>query len=114
MTALFEGKTMYAVLETGGKQYRVSNGDRLEIERVKADPGQSVTFDRILLVSHEGKVSIGAPTVAAATVVADVVEHIRGPKKIVFKKKRRKGYEKTIGHRQDLSVVQVKEIKLEA
>src|SRR5689334_19946903 len=103
---------MYAVLETGSKQYRVSAGDRLEIERLTVEAGQPVTFDRILLVNNDGKLSVGSPTVANATVLADVVEHIRGEKKVSFKMKRRKGYHKTIGHRQELTVVQIKEIKL--
>jgi len=106
--------TMYAVLETGSKQYRVSAGDRLEIERLPIEAGQPVTFDRVLLVSHEGKLSVGSPTVASATVVADVIEHIRGDKKIAFKMKRRKGYHKTIGHRQELTVVKIKEIRTES
>ena len=103
---------MYAVLETGSKQYRVSMGDTLEIERLAIEAGQPVTFDRVLLVSNDGKVSVGSPTVANASVVADVVEHIRGEKKVAFKMKRRKGYHKTIGHRQELTVVKIKEIKL--
>src|SRR5947199_8381921 len=104
---------MYAVLETGSKQYRVNAGDRLEIERLAIEAGQPVTFERVLLVNHEGKVSVGSPTVASAAVVADVVEHIRGDKKIAFKMKRRKGYHKTIGHRQELTVVKIKEIRTE-
>jgi large subunit ribosomal protein L21 len=103
---------MYAVLETGSKQYRVTAGDTLQIERLSIDAGQPVTFDRVLMISDEGKVTVGAPTVANATIVADVVEHIRGDKKVTFKMKRRKGYHKTIGHRQELTVVKVKEIKL--
>jgi large subunit ribosomal protein L21 len=103
---------MYAVLETGSKQYRVSPGDQLEVERLTVEAGQPVTFDRVLLVSNDGKVSVGAPTVANASVLADVVEHIRGEKKVTFKMKRRKGYHKTIGHRQELTVVKIKEIKL--
>ena len=102
---------MYAVLETGSKQYRVSAGDTLEVDRLAIEAGQPVTFDRVLLVSNEGKVSLGAPTIANASVVADVVKHIRGEKKIAFKMKRRKGYHKTIGHRQELTVVKIKEIK---
>jgi len=102
---------MYAVLETGSKQYRVAAGDTLEIERLAVEAGQSVTFDRVLLVNQEGKVAVGSPTVSGATVVADVVEHIRGEKKLTFKMKRRKGYHKSIGHRQELTVVKVKEIK---
>ena len=102
---------MYAVVETGSKQYRVAPGDTLEIERLAIEAGQPTTFDRVLLVSNEGKITVGSPTVPSASVVADVVEHIRGEKKIAFKMKRRKGYHKTIGHRQELTVVKIKEIK---
>ena len=103
---------MYAVLETGSKQYRVSAGDTLQIERLAVEAGQPVTFDRVLMVSNDGKVTVGSPTVTSATVVADVVEHIRGEKKLTYKMKRRKGYRKTIGHRQELTVVKIKEIKV--
>jgi large subunit ribosomal protein L21 len=102
---------MYAVLETGGKQYRVAPGDVVEIERLPVEAGQTHTFDRVLMVNLEGAVKVGAPTVESAAVVADVVKHIRGPKVIAFKMKRRKGYRKTIGHRQELSVVRIREIK---
>jgi large subunit ribosomal protein L21 len=98
---------MYAVLETGSKQYRVSAGDKLEIERLDVEAGKPFTFDRVLMVSNEGKVTVGAPTISGATVTADVVEHIRGEKKLTFKMKRRKGYHKSIGHRQELTVVKV-------
>jgi large subunit ribosomal protein L21 len=101
---------MYAVLETGSKQYRVTAGDTLQIERLAIEAGKPVTFDRVLLVNHEGRLTVGSPTVPSATIVADVVEHIRGDKKIAFKMKRRKGYHKTIGHRQELTVVKIKEI----
>jgi len=103
--------TMYAVLETGSKQYRVTAGDTLEIERLAVEAGKPATFDRVLMVNNDGKITLGSPTVASATVEADVVEHIRGEKKIAFKMKRRKGYHKTIGHRQELTVVKIKEIK---
>ena len=105
---------MYAVLETGSKQYRVAAGDTLAIERLAVEAGQPVTFERVLMINHDGKVTVGAPTVPSASIVADVVEHIRGEKKIAFKMKRRKGYHKTIGHRQELTVVKIKEIKTEA
>src|ERR1019366_7443677 len=105
---------MYAVLETGSKQCRVSAGDTLQIERLAVEAGQPVTFDRVLLVKNDGKLSVGSPTVASATVVADVVEHIRGEKKVAYKMKRRKGFRKTIGHRQELTVVKIKEIKTQA
>ena len=102
---------MYAVLETGGKQYRVVAGDTLEIERLAIEAGQVVTFDRVLLVNADGKLSVGSPPVASATVLADVVAHKRGVKLIAFKMKRRKGYHRTVGHRQELTVVKIKEIK---
>jgi large subunit ribosomal protein L21 len=101
---------MYAVLETGGKQYRVVEGDTLEIERLETEAGKPVTFDRVLLVNNDGKVSVGAPTVTGAKVVADVIEHKRGDKVTTFKMKRRKGYHKTIGHRQELTVVKITNI----
>jgi len=103
---------MYAVLETGSKQYRVTPGDTLEIEKLEIEAGKPVTFDRVLLVNNDGKLSVGTPTVTSATVVADVVEHKRGEKKVSFKMKRRKGYHRTVGHRQELTVVKIKEIKL--
>ena len=101
---------MYAVLETGGKQYRVAAGDTLEIERLPVEAGQTFTFERVLLVNNDGKVTVGQPVVTGAKVVADVVSHTRGDKKIAFKMRRRKGYHRTVGHRQELTVVKVKEI----
>ena len=102
---------MYAVIETGGKQYRVAPGQTLEVERLEVAEGQSYTFGRVLLVENEGKVAVGSPTVTSASVVADVTAHLRGDKKLTFKMKRRKGYHKTIGHRQELTRVTIKEIK---
>jgi large subunit ribosomal protein L21 len=102
---------MYAVLETGSKQYRVTAGDTLEIERLDVEAGKPFTFDRVLLVSNDGKLTVGSPTVSAASVVADVIAHKRGEKKIAFKMKRRKGYHRTVGHRQELTVVKITEIK---
>ena len=102
---------MYAVIETGSKQYKVSAGDTLEIERLPVDKGQTYTFDRVLLVNNDGKVTVGSPTVAQAAVVADVVDNIRGEKTVAFKMKRRKGYHRKVGHRQELTVVTIKEIK---
>ena len=101
---------MYAVLETGGKQYRVAAGDTLEIELLPATAGQVHTFDRVLLINKEGNVTVGTPVIAGATVKADVVEHIRGDKVVSFKMRRRKGYHKKTGHRQELTVVKVTEI----
>ncbi len=99
--------TMYAVISTGGKQYRVEPGGELTIERLGADPGSSVTFDRVLLVGGEGQPKIGAPLVSGATVTADVVGAEKGPKIDIVKYKRRKGYHKKIGHRQPYLSVKV-------
>ncbi|MCB1126732.1 MAG: 50S ribosomal protein L21 [Verrucomicrobiae bacterium] len=102
---------MYAVVQTGGKQYRVSPGDTLEIERLGTEAGGSVELNDVRLLNRDGEVTIGAPTVAGASVVADVVEHKRGPKVVIYKMRRRKGYRKKAGHRQELTVLKVKEIK---
>ena len=103
---------MYAVIETGGKQYRVAAGDTIQVERLDTEAGKPVTLDRVLFVANEGAFHVGAPTVANATIVANVVAHIRGPKEVTFKMKRRKGYHKTIGHRQELTRIKINEIKL--
>lgn len=103
---------MYAILETGSKQYRVAPGDTLEVEKIATEQGKQHTFDRVLMVSQDGKVSFGAPALDKATIVAEVVGHIRGPKKIAFKMKRRKGYHRKVGHRQDLTVIKITEIKI--
>jgi large subunit ribosomal protein L21 len=89
----------------------VAPGDTIEVESLDAEEGQEVTLDRVQVVANEGKVSVGAPTVDKATVVADVVKHTRGPKLIAFKMRRRKGYHRTVGHRQELTVLKIKEIK---
>ena len=103
---------MYAVLETGSKQYRVTAGDTLEVERLEVEAGQPVTLNQVLLVNNEGTVSVGTPTVAGATVTAEVVEHKRGPKLIAWKMRRRNGYHRKVGHRQELTVLRIKEITL--
>ena len=102
---------MYAVIETGGKQYRVAPGDTLEVERLEVEAGKSYTFDRVLLVANEGHVRIGNPAVSGAQVTADVTAHLRGEKKIAFKMKRRKGYHRTVGHRQELTRLKITDIK---
>src|SRR5580704_5966037 len=91
---------IYAIIETGGKQYRVSAGDTIEVERLPAEAGQTFTFDRVLFCKNEGKTTIGSPAIGKAEVLADVVKHIRGVKVVAFKMKRRKGYHRKVGHRQ--------------
>jgi large subunit ribosomal protein L21 len=103
---------MYAIIETGNKQYRVAAGDTVQVEKLAAKTGEQHTFDRVIAVNDNGNFTFGAPAIDKATVVVDVIDHIRGEKKVTFKMKRRKGYHKKIGHRQSLSVVKIKEIKL--
>jgi len=100
----------YAVIETGGKQYRVQIGDVFNVEIVGAEAGTQLTLDRVLAVSDGTILKIGSPTVVGASVDADVVDLHRGDKVISFKKKRRKGYKKTIGHRQELMKIKVSAI----
>lgn len=100
----------YAVLESGGKQYRVVAGDMIDIERVSVEPGQELVLSSVLAVSDGKELKIGMPYVEGAKVTLDVIGHKRGVKLISFKKKRRKGYTRRIGHRQELTVVAVKEI----
>ena len=102
---------MYAIIQTGGKQYRVASGDTLEIERLVGNAGADIAFDRVLLIGGNGSIRIGTPMVEGARVTAEIVEHKRGPKLIAFKKIRREGYERTVGHRQELTVVKIKDIK---
>ena len=103
---------MEAVFETGGKQYRAKTGDLLKVEKLGSEDGATVTFDRVLLVNNDGKVTVGAPTVENAAVTAEVIESERKDKKIIiFKMKRRKGYRNKNGHRQRHSIVKITDIK---
>ncbi|GBF25728.1 50S ribosomal protein L21 [bacterium MnTg02] len=101
---------MYAVIRTGGKQYRVAAQDILEIEKIPGNAGETVQFSDVLLVGGDGEPNIGAPLVEGASVAAEVIEQGRGDKIIVFKKKRRKNYRRKSGHRQDLTIVRITEI----
>jgi len=97
---------MFAVIKTGGKQYKVAADDVITIERLAGEAGDTITFDQVLLVGGETTV-VGAPTVAGATVSATLVEQSRAKKVIIFKKRRRKSWRKKEGHRQDQSVVKI-------
>jgi large subunit ribosomal protein L21 len=101
---------MYAVFRTGGKQFRAQAGERLKVPSLEAEAGENVTFEEVLLVSEGDAVTLGTPVVEGATVKAEVVGHGRGKKVIVFKRKRRKGYRKKQGHRQDYTEIRVEEI----
>lgn len=101
---------MYAVIESGGKQYRVEPGDVVRLERLPAEPQQELTFDRVLLVANGDKVSVGTPYLEGARVLATVLGHEKGRKVVVFKYKPKKNYHRKRGHRQWHTLVAVKDI----
>jgi large subunit ribosomal protein L21 len=103
---------MYAVFETGGKQYRAEPGTRVRIPSLAAEPGDTVTFDRVLLAGDGSNIKVGAPLVDGATVTAEVLRHGRDKKVIIFKRKRRKNYRKKQGHRQGFTEVRVSQVAL--
>ncbi len=98
---------MYAVLKTGGKQYRVAANDILEVEKLPAEAGETIELGEVLMIGDGEATEVGAPLVEGARVAAEVLEQKRGKKVIVFKKKRRKNYRRTRGHRQDLTVLRI-------
>lgn len=101
---------MFAVIKTGGKQYKVQVGDILHIEKLIVEEGQKVTFDQVLLIDDNGKTLIGTPFIEDARVKAEVIENFKDKKVIVFKKKRRKQYKRKRGHRQELTRIKIEEI----
>ena len=96
---------MYAIVEIAGQQFKVTRGNKVYVNRLEASEGSKVEFDKVLLIDNDGKVQIGTPSVDGAKVAATVIAHLKGDKVIVFKKKRRKGYQKSNGHRQQLSQI---------
>ena len=102
---------MYAVIETGGKQYRVAEGDVIRVEKLPVEVGSDVAFDKVLLVGEGSDVKVGTPVVQGAMVTGRVVEQDRARKIIVFKMKRRKNYRRTQGHRQDFTGVRIEKIE---
>jgi large subunit ribosomal protein L21 len=102
--------TMYAVIKTGGKQYRVSPGEKLKVEQMPADVGAEVVLDQVLMVGEGESVRLGQPTLAGATVKATVVRHGRGDKVLIFKMRRRKHYRKQQGHRQNYTELKIDSI----
>lgn len=102
---------MYAIVEIAGRQYRVEENKYLIVNRLAAGEGDSLTFDKVLLVGGNGETKVGTPVLEGAVVSAKVERHGRGEKVIVFKKKRRKGYAKRNGHRQDLTRIKIESIK---
>jgi len=97
----------YAVIQTGGKQYRVIKGDVLDIEKLDGESGDTVEITSVLAISDGSALKTGTPEVDGASVKVEVVEHLRGPKLVAFKKKRRKGYTRRVGHRQSLTKIKV-------
>ncbi len=102
---------MYAIIETGGKQYKVQAGDVLDLERLDVGEDNTVEFDKVLAVSDDNDMKVGTPHLEGAKVTAELVEQCRGKKLIVFKMKRRKGYRRKNGHRQELSKVKIVDIQ---
>lgn len=102
---------MYAVVEIAGQQFKVQKDQKLYVHRLAAEEGAKVEFDRVLLVDNGGNVTVGAPAIEGAKVTATVNSHLKGDKVIVFRKKRRKGYEKKNGHRQALTSITISDIK---
>ena len=96
---------MYAIVEIAGQQFKVSRGNKLYVNRLEANEGSNLEFDKVLLIDNDGKIQIGTPSIDGAKVAATVLSHLQGDKVIVFKKKRRKGYQKSNGHRQQLSQI---------
>ena len=101
---------MFAVIKTGGKQYRVTPDDVIQIERISGEAGDEVSFNDVLMLADDGKTAVGTPLVDGARVTGTLMEQTRGEKIIIFKKKRRKSYRRRNGHRQDLSVVRITDI----
>jgi large subunit ribosomal protein L21 len=101
---------MYAIVEIAGQQMKVEKGRKIYVHRLESAEGETVVFDKVLLVDNDGDVKVGAPVVEGASVTVTVLEHMKGDKVLVFKKKRRKGYQKMNGHRQYLTKVQIEEV----
>ena len=101
---------MYAIVDIAGQQFKVEKDQKIYVHRLEIEEGSKVEFDQVLLLDNEGKVNVGTPVVKGALVKATVLEHLKGDKVLVFKKKRRKGYKKLNGHRQYLSLVQIDSI----
>ena len=105
---------MYAIVDLAGKQYRVEEGQKVFVHRLEGEEGSAVTFERVLMIDADGKVMIGQPVIDGATVSATILSHLKGDKVLVFKKKRRKGYQKLNGHRQYLSQILIDKISEKA
>ena len=103
---------MYAIVEIAGQQFKVQEGQEVYVHRLEGEPGADVKFDKVLLIDNKGKVNVGTPVIEGANVGAKIISHLKGDKVTVFKKKRRKGYQKSNGHRQYLSKIKIDKIKV--
>jgi large subunit ribosomal protein L21 len=103
---------MYAIVEIAGQQFKVEKNDEIFVHRLEGDPGTKLEFNQVLLLDNDGKISVGKPLVDGTSITGQIVDHVRGDKVVVFKKKRRKGYEKESGHRQDFSKVLIESISV--
>ena len=103
---------MYAIVEIAGQQFKVEKDQKVFVHRLNAEVGAKLDFDKVLLVDNDGKITLGAPAINGAKVSAEVLDHVKGNKVIVFKKKRRKGYQKSNGHRQQFTTIKISDIKL--
>jgi large subunit ribosomal protein L21 len=101
---------MYAIVEIAGQQFKIEKEMKLFVHRLKAEEGSQVSFDHVMLVDNDGTIKVGAPTVKGATVTATVLNHLKGDKVLVFKKKKRKSYQKMNGHRQYLTSIKIDDI----
>ncbi len=101
---------MYAIVDLDGRQYRIQEGQQVFIHRLQGEEGSSVVFDKVLMIDSDGSVEIGQPVIDGASVSATILSHLRGDKVLIFRKKRRKGYQKLNGHRQNLSQVRIDQI----
>ncbi|HPE40032.1 MAG TPA: 50S ribosomal protein L21 [Bacteroidales bacterium] len=103
---------MYAIVEIAGQQFKIEKDHKIFVHRLKAEEGSQITFDRVMLVDNDGSIKVGSPTVTGASVSATVLNHLKGEKVLIFKKKRRKGYQKMNGHRQYLTAIKIDDITI--
>ena len=102
---------MYAVVKTGGQQFRVTKGDKLSIQKLDVEAGKSITLDEVMMINDGKSAKVGTPLVSGAKVTAKIIEQYRDEKVIIFKKKRRQNYRRTNGHRQHLTLIEITDIK---
>ncbi|HPE86259.1 MAG: 50S ribosomal protein L21 [Bacteroidia bacterium] len=101
---------MYAIVDIAGQQFKVEKGQQIFVHRLEGEEGGNIQFDKVLLLDHEGSIKVGTPVVEGASVSAKIIAHLKGDKVLVFKKKRRKGYQKMNGHRDYLTKIAIEEI----